>query len=159
MPRPTRAPAERRAKGTSARRWLRRERTSGPEEAPAGAVRRFLAREGVRRRECAKGINDVEGYLLWQAEAASAAAGAEVFADRLPWLTSAQREEVVRVYTDDRLELSRAVLERIADRARSLQREYGERYRLLRIRLLGGYLAAAAGAAAVLLALGRPGHP
>jgi hypothetical protein len=123
----------------------------------AGADDSSVTRKAVSRKEAAKAVNDVEGYLLWQAEVTAAAAQAEAFADRLPWLTTVQREDVVRVYTDDRLELSRAVLQRVADRALTLRQEYTERYRVLRMRVLGVFLTAVAGTAGVLVALDRTG--
>ena len=109
------------------------------------------------REECSQGLRQLEGYLLWEAESAAARAGAEEFADRLPWLTGAQREEVVRICTADRLEVSRAVIHRIADRARELQGEYSTRYRTLKIRLLALFLTAAAGLGVVHQALPHPG--
>jgi hypothetical protein len=51
-------------------------------------------------------------------------------------LTSAQREDVLRVCTADRLSSSRAMLQRIADRAVTLRAEYEHRYAALRRRLL-----------------------
>ena len=86
--------------------------------------------------EAAVGINQLEGYLLWQAETDRARDSAREFSARLPWLTTAQREEVERAYTQDRLEQSKAYLVRIAARCRELQREYQERYNALRRRLV-----------------------
>ncbi|MFJ6216881.1 hypothetical protein ACIQGZ_26655 [Streptomyces sp. NPDC092296] len=93
-------------------------------------------------RECAAGLRQLDGYLLWHGETARAREQAEAFADRLPWLLGPQREEVVRVYTAERLETSRATIVRIADRTRQLQRQYAARYRALRLRLLALSLAA-----------------
>lgn len=88
------------------------------------------------RREIAAGIARLEGHLMSQAEISAARAEAAAFADRMPWLTTAQREEVVRLYTDQRLDLARSVLRRITDRCHELQAEYTARYRRLRRRLL-----------------------
>ena len=85
--------------------------------------------------EAAVGINQLEGYLLWQAETDRARDSAREFSARLPWLTTDQRVEVERAYTQDRLEQSKAYLLRIAGRCRELQREYQERYDALRRRL------------------------
>ncbi|MFJ3308881.1 hypothetical protein ACIPSA_38705 [Streptomyces sp. NPDC086549] len=74
---------------------------------------------------------------------------AETFADRLTWLTTAQREAVVRVYTDDRLETAREVLLRIAGRTLELRDEYQARYRTMRARLLSASLIVATVAVAV----------
>ncbi|AXI79048.1 hypothetical protein [Peterkaempfera bronchialis] len=109
------------------------------------------------RRESVRGLHQLEGYLLWQGETATAREQAEAFADRLPWLTGPQREEVVLAYTDDRLEVSRAVICRIADRARELQRQYAARYRTLQVRLLALFLVAVAGSGALLRLLGDTG--
>lgn len=86
--------------------------------------------------EIAAGIARVEGYLLWHAEAEKARCEAERFADRMPWLTTGQREEVVRLHIEERLELSRCYLERIRDRCAELRGEYADRYTQLRLRLL-----------------------
>lgn len=82
----------------------------------------------------ARGLAQLEGYLLWNAELAEARSRAGSFADRLPWLTAAQREEVEQAYTADRLALSRSTLSRIADRAAQLRTEYEARYRQLKLR-------------------------
>lgn len=87
-----------------------------------------------------RGLNDIAGYLLWQAEVEEARDAAETFADRLTWLTTAQREAVVRVYTDDRLDTAREVLLRIASRTLELRDEYQARYRALQARLLSASL-------------------
>ncbi|MFD7921069.1 hypothetical protein ACFV3R_17815 [Streptomyces sp. NPDC059740] len=88
------------------------------------------------RHEAASGIAQLEGYLLWQQELGDARSRAEAFADRMEWLTEGQREEVVRLYAEDHLDLSRAALRRIADRCGELREEYTERYDQLRVRLL-----------------------
>jgi hypothetical protein len=82
------------------------------------------------------GLHLIEGYLYWQAENAAAQAKAEEFADRLPWLTRREREDVIHLYTDERLELSRTFVDRTAQRALQLQHEYTHRYRQLKARLL-----------------------
>jgi hypothetical protein len=90
----------------------------------------------------------LEGYLYWQAETVRAQQDAELFADRLPWLTSGQREDVISLYRQERLASSRAFVDRIADRVRELRQEYTARYRQLKIRVVG---AGGAGAADALL--------
>lgn len=87
-------------------------------------------------REAAEGINRIEGYLLCQAERGRARAEAEAFAARLPWLTTGQREEVIRVYTDDRMALTRRVLQGVVDRCAELREEYTARYLQLCRRVL-----------------------
>jgi hypothetical protein len=95
----------------------------------------MAAAEARGPSEVAAGINQLEGYLLWQAETDRARDCARDFSARLPWLTTAQREEVEHAYTQDRLQQSRAYLLRIAGRCRELQREYQQRYDALRRRL------------------------
>ncbi|WP_202238285.1 hypothetical protein [Actinacidiphila reveromycinica] len=101
-------------------------------------------------------MHRIEGYLLWSAEVARARREAGGFTEHLPWLTTAQREEVERVYVADRLRLSRETLRRIVDRAAELREEYAARYRELRRRCVaaavvgGGAAAGALGAAAYL---------
>lgn len=86
--------------------------------------------------DSARGLAQIEGYLLWNAELEQARLQAGLFAEQLPWLTTAQREDVERVYAADRVAVSRAALLRIAERAVELRGEYTERYRRLRARCL-----------------------
>jgi hypothetical protein len=85
-------------------------------------------------REAAEGISRLEGYLLLQADEQVARSQARAFADRLPWLTTAQREEVVSVYAEERMALSVQVLRAVARRCHELQDQYTERYEALRAR-------------------------
>ncbi|GAA2447218.1 hypothetical protein [Streptomyces macrosporus] len=82
-------------------------------------------------QEIDDGINRIEGYLLVQAERSSAHRDAEALARRMPWLTAAQHDEFVRLYSEDRLRLTEQSLRRIADRAVELRAEYASRYRRL----------------------------
>ncbi|MFD9812475.1 hypothetical protein [Streptomyces sp. NPDC059080] len=84
-------------------------------------------------------INEIEGFLLWEAEKRRARGRAEAFCAGLPWLTESQRAEVERRYCHDQAELSRDCLERIAARATALRAEYAGVHRALRRRLLTGY--------------------
>ena len=106
-------------------------------------------------KESTRGLAQVEGYLLWNAEVEEARKHARRFADALPWLTTAQREDVERAYTADRLAASRAALTRIATRSTALRGEYEARYRRLRTRCVatGVVLVAAAGGTCAALAL------
>ncbi|MER7112520.1 hypothetical protein [Streptomyces sp. NPDC000229] len=81
-------------------------------------------------------INHVEGYLLYQAELRTARSEGEAFARRMPWLTTAQQEEVARLYAEDRLELSKTALKAITARCEELKEEYTARYEHLRQRLM-----------------------
>ncbi len=87
-------------------------------------------------RETAAGISRLEGYLLGQAEIRRARAQGEDFARRLPWLTTAQQEEVARHYADDRLAATRQALAAVNARQAELREEYSARYRALRQQLL-----------------------
>jgi hypothetical protein len=103
---------------------------------------------GTGAGDVAAGINRIEGYLLAERERVLARAEAEEFADGLPWLLSSQRDDVVRRYTDARIDAARRRLEAIAQRCGELREEYAARYALLRARCV------AATAAVVVLVVG-----
>ncbi|MGC0377754.1 hypothetical protein [Streptomyces sp. SAI-229] len=103
------------------------------------------------RQDGALDWNRLEGHLLWAAEVEEARRQARRFAGELPWLTTAQREEVERVYRADRIAVSRAALVRIRDRAAELRTEYEVRYRQLRARCVA--LAVVTGAGGVATAV------
>ncbi|MEU6394589.1 hypothetical protein [Streptomyces sp. NPDC046939] len=88
-------------------------------------------------RDVESGLQRMEGYLLWTSKVTETRAQAEEFTRRLPWLTTAQREEVERVFTEERLAFHKAALGQIAARARELRGEYNERYVRLKARCLG----------------------
>ncbi|MFF8917591.1 hypothetical protein ACF08M_30860 [Streptomyces sp. NPDC015032] len=85
-------------------------------------------------KETARGLAQLEGYLLWSAAVEEARRQADRFTDELPWLTTAQREDVRRVYTADRVAASRTMFRRVRARAAELRGEYDARYRRLRAR-------------------------
>ncbi|MER0479607.1 hypothetical protein ABR737_14860 [Streptomyces sp. Edi2] len=85
-------------------------------------------------------INEIEGFLLWEAEKDRARSRARAFCDGLPWLTDSQRWEVELRYCQDQRDTSRAYLERIAVRSTALRSEYEGVYRALRRRLVTGLL-------------------
>ncbi|MFJ9623154.1 hypothetical protein [Streptomyces sp. NPDC101181] len=99
-----------------------------------------------RDQESARGLAQLEGYLLWNAEVEGARRQARSFTGQLPWLTTAQREDVERVYTAERVTASRESFTRIRDRAEELREEYTERYARLRTRCVA-VTAVTAGAA------------
>ncbi|MCC9311484.1 hypothetical protein LN042_31220 [Kitasatospora sp. RB6PN24] len=103
--------------------------------------------------EAANGLNQLEGYLLWQAEIAEAQRAAAAFTGRLPWLTTGQREEVAEAYVQAHLRLSRQAVAHIVKRIRQVRSEYEERYHRLKIRIAAVVLATLALAAAVLALL------
>jgi hypothetical protein len=110
--------------------------------------------------EVASGIARLEGYLLAQAETSAARTEAEAFARRMPWLTEAQHQELVRLYAEDRIALTRRMLQRVADRCGELRGEYSARYEQLRRRLvcvcLAVLLVASGLCTCVLLSAGAP---
>ncbi|MFJ1593387.1 hypothetical protein ACIOD0_24555 [Kitasatospora albolonga] len=85
-------------------------------------------------KDSGRGLAQLEGYLLWNAEVERARRQARRFTDELPWLTTAQREDVERVYLTDRVAVSRESLTRVRDRAAELRGEYTRRYERLRAR-------------------------
>ncbi|MEU0008741.1 hypothetical protein ABZ079_31925 [Streptomyces sp. NPDC006314] len=94
-------------------------------------------RHGTRLdRQSGALANEVEGYLLLQAEREQAQSEAEALCARLPWLTSGQAEDLTRHYTEQRLGLTRQALQATADRAKRLRGEYEARYAALRRALL-----------------------
>jgi hypothetical protein len=87
--------------------------------------------------------NQAEGYLLLQAEQDQAQHEAQFLCSRLPWLTTAQAEDLTRHYIDQRLRLTRQALQITADRAHRLRAEYEARYAALRQTLLKWHAACA----------------
>ncbi|ROV64354.1 hypothetical protein [Streptomyces globisporus] len=85
-------------------------------------------------KDSARGLAQLEGFLLWNAEVERARRQARRFTDQLPWLTTAQREDVERVFITERFAVSRESLTRIRDRAEELREEYTGRYARLRAR-------------------------
>ncbi|POX57242.1 hypothetical protein C3489_00530 [Streptomyces sp. Ru71] len=106
--------------------------------------------------------NEVEGYLLARADQEQARREADAFCARLPWLTTAQAEEVARLYAEQHIELTRQRLRHTIRRAEELRREYEARYAQLRHRLLtwhalcgSAVLACATGVSAAVCAVVR----
>lgn len=90
-------------------------------------------------------ISEIEGHLLAESARAESRAAAEAFAQRLDWLTPAERAEVERLYAEDHLTLTRQAWRHIAGRCLDLRAEYETRYRVLRQRVLAAGLLALAG--------------
>ncbi|MEW2249271.1 hypothetical protein ACFW6K_20245 [Streptomyces sp. NPDC058733] len=116
----------------------------------------------LARRQAAVLANEVEGFLLAEADRERARRDAEAFCARLPWLTTAQAEEVARLYTEEHIELTRQRLRQTLRRAAELRHEYEARYAELRHRLLirhavcaSAVLACATGAGTALTTLLR----
>ncbi|GGX19255.1 hypothetical protein [Streptomyces lomondensis] len=106
----------------------------GRREAPAGGPRDVLA-------------DQVEGFLLARTHHDQARREAEDLCARMPWLTTAQAEEVAGHYVRKRLDVTRELLLGTVQRADQLRHEYESRYAALRHALLRRH---AAGACAVL---------
>lgn len=88
--------------------------------------------------------NAVEGYLLARTHQDRARREAEDLCARMPWLTTAQAEDVTRHYLHQRLELTRRMLQDTVERAAQLRQEYEDRYAALRHDLLKRHAACAA---------------
>ncbi|MFJ8143459.1 hypothetical protein ACIQ6R_00085 [Streptomyces sp. NPDC096048] len=79
---------------------------------------------------------EAEGFLLAREHQQDAHREAQALCDALPWLTTAQAEELTRHYVAHRLRLSRQMFEATLRRADELGREYEARYLRLRRDLL-----------------------
>jgi hypothetical protein len=96
------------------------------------------------------GVSDeIEGFLLWEAEKDRARARARAFCTRMPWLTDSQREEAERLYAEDHLDVLKVSLERVVARSGELRAEYEGVYRALRSRIVTAF---ALGATATVVA-------
>ncbi|MGW7422676.1 hypothetical protein ACWGJB_21925 [Streptomyces sp. NPDC054813] len=99
-------------------------------------------------------VGQIEGHLLLAAAREECRDAATRAADRLGWLTDSQRDDLERQFRTEYLALSRTSWRRTAERGTELRREYEQRYRILRQRLMVGFLLACAlWAAATLIAL------
>jgi hypothetical protein len=98
-------------------------------------------------------VHEVEGYLLARAHHEQARTEAEDFCAEMPWLTTAQADEVTQRYIRRRLDVTRRTLRDTVERAAQLRQEYETRYATLRRDLLRRHAACAsavlAGAGAV----------
>ncbi|MFE2087370.1 hypothetical protein [Streptomyces sp. NPDC059460] len=78
----------------------------------------------------------LDDYLLSSAEDEEARRRSIRFAERLPWLTAAQRADIERAFAADWTAASRANDARVSARSAELVIEYAARYRFLRTRCL-----------------------
>ncbi|MET9932069.1 MULTISPECIES: hypothetical protein [unclassified Streptomyces] len=132
----------------------------GPEEPqastgaddPLGAVADGRVGPRALRVEAAAGIARLEGYLLARRVRTEATEAGAVFADRFPWLGPQERSEIAREFAREHLAVRRRMLQDAVARADELRREYGDRYDLLRRRLLAVALGAT-GATTVVVSL------
>jgi hypothetical protein len=102
----------------------------GSHEAPYGDARHALA-------------DEAEGYLLAHAHRDQARREAEDLCARMPWLTTAQAEELTGHYVRRRLDVTRQLLHSTVRRAEELRQEYESRYAALRHTLLRRHAACA----------------
>src|SRR5690606_18908728 len=70
----------------------------------------------------------VEGYLLARTHHEQARREAEALCARLPWLTTAQAEDVTRQYVRQRIDLTRTMMLHTLERAEQMRGEYEARY-------------------------------
>ncbi|MET9679170.1 hypothetical protein [Streptomyces coeruleorubidus] len=86
---------------------------------------------------------EAEGYLLAHAHRDQARREAEDLCARMPWLTTAQAEEITGHYVRRRLDVTRQLLHSTVRRAEELRQEYESRYAALRHTLLRRHAACA----------------
>ncbi|MGW0291164.1 hypothetical protein [Streptomyces tuirus] len=94
--------------------------------------------------------DEAEGFLLARAHHDQARREAKDLCARMPWLTTAQVEELTGHYVRRRLDVTRDLLLATVSRAGQLRQEYEARYASLRRALLKRH---AAGVCAVLVCL------
>jgi hypothetical protein len=87
--------------------------------------------------------DEAEGYLLAHAHRDQARREAEELCARMPWLTTAQAEELTVQYVRRRLDVTRELLRGTVRRAEELRQEYENRYADLRRILLRRHAACA----------------
>ncbi|MFE5187994.1 hypothetical protein [Streptomyces sp. NPDC056628] len=123
--------------------------SNGRNDAPAGEVDGTVADEAA-------------GYLLVHDHHVRACREAAELCERLPWLTTAQAEDLSRHYVQQRVDLTRRMLRATVERAGQLREEYETRYAELRRALLRRHALAACalvagtgGAGALVSLLGR----
>ncbi|MFI8849152.1 hypothetical protein [Streptomyces sp. 891-h] len=117
-----------------------REPSSGPQP-PSRSVETGRPRStgGTDRTdatgEAARGVAELERYLLRQTETHNAQQDAVCFAAELPGLTSAQREQIIRLYVHDRRALARRTQELIETALEEHTAELQAAYAVLRRRM------------------------
>ncbi|MEU9346206.1 hypothetical protein AB0D74_33860 [Streptomyces sp. NPDC048278] len=85
-------------------------------------------------------VAQVEGHLLLAATREEGRRAAARLADRVGWLTDAQRVDLEGHFEAEYLNLARTSWRRTSQRGEQLRREYETRYRSLRQRLLACFL-------------------
>ncbi|MFH8291982.1 hypothetical protein [Streptomyces sp. NPDC018059] len=79
---------------------------------------------------------EAEGFLIAHGHREAAHREARALCEKLPWLTTAQAEDLTRHYVHHRMALSRHMLTTTAGRAQEIREEYETRYQQLRRVLL-----------------------
>jgi hypothetical protein len=97
---------------------------------------------------------EMEAHLIAHTHRERARQEARELCARMPWLTSAQAEDLARHYVPLRIGLSRRMLREVTERADQLRREYEARYQELRRDLLRRHAAAACATLACAAGLG-----
>lgn len=90
-------------------------------------------RSRARADESTALVGEVEGYLKARTHYLQAVEEAETLRSRMPWMTTAQAEEITRHYIEQRIGLTRRTLVRHVE---DLREQYETRYRELRRDLL-----------------------
>ncbi|MFJ3230903.1 hypothetical protein [Streptomyces sp. NPDC086787] len=85
-------------------------------------------------------VSEIEGHLLLAAAREEGRTAAARLTGRLYWLTDTQREDLEGQFVSEYLALARTSWRRTAERGEELRREYETAYRVLRQRLLAGFL-------------------
>ncbi|MFI0084895.1 hypothetical protein [Streptomyces bobili] len=105
---------------------------------------------------------EAEGYLLARVHREQAQREAEDLCARLPWLTTAQADDLAHHYIRQRNHLTRLMFQETLRRAAQLRQEYESRYAVLRRDLLrrhasvaSAVLACAAGVSAAAAVFAR----
>ncbi|MFC8662732.1 hypothetical protein [Streptomyces sp. NPDC057199] len=104
-------------------------------------------------------INELEGHLLIEATRGEGRAEAGLFTRQFGWLTDSQRVEVEERFAEAYVALAGVSWRRTVQRGAELRGEYEGAYRVLRRRLVAGWLVGMgllSAAGIVVLSLVRP---
>ncbi|MFG2348939.1 hypothetical protein [Streptomyces phaeochromogenes] len=85
-------------------------------------------------------IHELEGHLLIEATRGEGRAEAGRFTRQFGWLTDSQRAEVEERFAEEYVSLARLSWRRTVQRGAELRGEYEEAYRVLRRRLVAGWV-------------------
>ncbi|MEU9957747.1 hypothetical protein [Streptomyces sp. NPDC050982] len=85
-------------------------------------------------------IHELEGHLLIEATRGEGRAQAGLFSQQFGWLTDSQRAEVEERFAEEYVALAQVSWRRTVQRGAELRGEYEEAYRVLRRRLVAGWV-------------------